>query len=1379
MRKNKHVRMTTESAPAAESKAHSLMRGQVLVADGENQGARWLPGERLDQLFEERCDRLREAGLGSHLAVDSTALSLTYDELDGRANQLARHLIARGCRAGDKIALLFDESVRSFVGMLAVLKIHAAYVPLDAGYPADRLSYIIADADVSMVLTLSHLRDKLVDVIAPICSVDEEDASTDSMDTSRLNAEEKGSTTEQLAYIIYTSGTTGRPKGVAIEHASICNFVRVASESYGFQIQDRVYQGMTIAFDFSVEEIWVPWMSGSTLVPKPSGTTLLGAELAEFMVDRRVSAICCVPTLLATIDEDIPSLRFLLVSGEACPRDLIVRWYRPGRRFLNVYGPTEATVTATYAVVDPDRPVTLGIPLPSYAVVILDPSEPVAVPPGTLGEIGLAGIGLARGYVKRDDLTDKAFISDFLDIDNNPSSRIYRTGDLGRINDSGEIEYFGRIDTQVKIRGYRIELTEIESVLLQVPGVAQAVVDTHESAPGVVELVAYYSLRKDTSEIDKADLRDRLQNRLPGYMVPAYLEELDIIPMLPSDKADRKNLPAPTSQRSSAGTQEYTAPSNETEELLASAMAEVLGVERVSAIANFFTDLGANSLLLAHFCSRTRKNEALPSLAMRDVYQNPTIQQLAGALATTSSSEALPVKYHEPAEATLASTRQFVTTGVLQALIFLAYTYASMSLAVIGYHWSAAAPNALQVWERSVIFTVAMFVALSVVPIALKWAIVGRWKETEIPVWSLTYVRFWFVKALINTNPLRMFAGTPLFNVYLRALGAKIGHDVALFSTSVPVCTDLLTIGDGTVIRKDCLFKGYRAERGVIQVGPVTLGKNVLVGEQTVLDIYTVMGNDSQLGHSSALHRGQTVPNNEVWYGSPGRRSDSNYGSVAPARVTMRRKITYSFWVVFTRIVGFASIGFSAISLFLPNYLKSGLLWDETTGFVSDLVVVSFALLFGGIATGLVAVAVLPRLLNLFLPPGKVYPLYGFHYATQRTISRLTNLHFFKNLTGDSSLILYYLSFIGYHQPNPVQTGSNFGPAVKHDTPYLVTVGSGTMVSDGLSIITSEVSNTSFRIVPTTIGEKNFFGNAVVYPSAGKTGENCLFGTMTMVPIDGPIREGVGLLGSPPFEIPRSVQRDSAFDEMKTAEELKTRLPAKNRHNGLTLAMFLLLRWFELFLSLWIGSIALTHFENVGAPVVVAGLMAIGVALEAMTIAIERLVQIRHRLVPRFCSIYDVYFWEHERFWKFIAGGALGLFNGTPFKPIIWRMLGVRMGKRVFDDGCGIPEKTIITVGDDVTLNSGSVLQCHSMEDGAFKLDSISIGSRTTIGVGGFVHYGVTMQDGSTLEADSFLMKGSEVPKDGFFGGNPAQDLSAYVVRDAQPVRGRHLAGRA
>ena len=310
---------------------------------------------------------------------------------------------------------------------------------------------------------------------------------------------------------------------MAVEHPSIVNFVRVAAEMYGYQPDDRVYQGLTIAFDFSVEEIWVPWTVGATLVPKPPGGSLLGVDLHGFLTEHRVTAMCCVPTLLATMEDDLPALRFLLVSGEACPHDLIVRWHRRGRRFLNVYGPTEATVSATWAVADPDRPVTIGVPLPTYATVILDPDDPGrALPHGEVGEIGIAGVGLARGYVNRDDLTAAAFVPDFLGVPGNVSGRIYRTGDLGRFTADGEIEYLGRIDLQVKIRGYRIELTEIESVLLQVTGIAQAVVDTYEPVPGTTELVGYYTLHTSAARPDDNALRAHLRERLLPYMVPAY-----------------------------------------------------------------------------------------------------------------------------------------------------------------------------------------------------------------------------------------------------------------------------------------------------------------------------------------------------------------------------------------------------------------------------------------------------------------------------------------------------------------------------------------------------------------------------------------------------------------------------------------------------------------------------------------------------------------------------------------------------------------------------------------------------------------------------------------------------------------------------------------
>ena len=526
----------------------SALADLVLTSDDVDQSVRWTPGERLHQLFEQRCDDFRAAGDRGHLAVARGPLALSYEQLDARANRMARFLRAHGVRPGDRVGLVFDDALDSYVGMLATLKLNAAYVPLDAAFPPDRLAFIVDDARVGTVLTVSGLRDRLSSAPATVLCVDQARAEIDRLDPARLGPAERGEPVEDLCYIIYTSGTTGRPKGVAIEHAAICNFVRVAAQVYGVDADDRMYQGLTIAFDFSVEEIWVPLAAGATLVPKP-GRNLLGEELAEYLRDERVTALCCVPTLLATMDDTLPGLRFLLVSGEACPQDLVARWHRPGRRFLNVYGPTEATVTATWTNLHPDLPVTIGVPLPTYSVVILAADEQRALPPGELGEIAVAGVCLSPGYVNRDDLTAKAFIPDFIGIPNNTSGRLYRTGDLGRITDDGLVECLGRIDTQVKIRGYRIELTEIESVLLGLPGIAQAVVDSYEPAPGVVELVAYYTEKPAGPAVDLDAVDRELRGRLPAYMVPAYFERLDVMPMLPSDKADRKNLPAPRGPR--------------------------------------------------------------------------------------------------------------------------------------------------------------------------------------------------------------------------------------------------------------------------------------------------------------------------------------------------------------------------------------------------------------------------------------------------------------------------------------------------------------------------------------------------------------------------------------------------------------------------------------------------------------------------------------------------------------------------------------------------------------------------------------------------------------------------------------------------------------
>ncbi len=1335
---------------------------RVVMCEGYEHAIRWRPGERLDHLFEDRCDRMGSNGRCAQLAVDARDTALTYDQLDAQANQLARYLLARGARPGDRIALLFDQAVCSYIGMLAVLKINAAYVPLDVGFPPDRISYIVGDAGVGMVLSLSQVRTRvpgLEDLGVDLVFVDEVADQVAGHDVGRLTDVERGDPVDDLAYIIYTSGSTGRPKGVAIDHSSICNFVRVAAEVYGIRARDRVYQGMTIAFDFSVEEIWVPWMVGATLVPKLAESSLLGMDLHDFLAARRVTAMCCVPTLLATLEEDLPALRFLLVSGEACPQDLVARWHKAGRRFLNVYGPTEATVTATWTSVHPDRPVTIGVPLPTYSTVILDPEDPhKALPHGAVGEIGIAGLGLARGYLNRQDLTDRAFIPDFLNIPGNLSGRIYRTGDLGRVNDDGEIEYHGRIDTQVKIRGYRIELTEIESVLLQVPGIAQAVVDTYEPEPGMVELVGYYSLRTDTARVDPEQIYAQLRGRLPAYMVPAYLEHLDVIPMTTNDKADRKNLPAPTTRRGVAAQHAHVAATTDTEQTLADTLAGVLRLEQVSVDSHFFDDLGADSLLLAQFCARVRKHTDLPPVAMREVYLHPTIRSLAIGLADgapTPAGSAIPLPDERPARAT---TAQYLLCGSLQLLLLLGLTCLPVFLVVQVYEWTRIdGAGFVETYLRALLLGWVLLLAAFALPIVAKWALVGRFRSQEFPVWSLAYVRFWLVKTLIQASPLALFVGSPLYPLYLRALGAKIGRGVTIFSRSIPVCTDLLTIGDGTVIRKDTSFVCYRAHAGRIQTGPVTLGRNVVIAEQSVLDIETSMGDGAQLGHASSLHAYQAVPDGQSWHGSPAQRSTVDYRSVDPIRCGTLRRVVFSALQLLSLLGGMLPL---AIAAFRPvtEFLNLGGL--ALTGWASYayLLVLSLVLFFGGVITGLAVILVFPRLLNLFITPDRVYPLYGFHYYIHRAITRMTNSRFYMTLFGDSSYVVHYLQALGYRLSPVEQSGSNFGVVQRHETPYLSTIGTGTMVSDGLSMINANYSSTSFTVTRATVGPRSFLGNNIVYPSSSRMGSNCLYGTKVMVPIDGAVRNDVGLLGSPPFEIPRSVDRDHRFDHLSTGDEFRRRLAAKNRHNIVTIGIFLLVRWCHFFALIVLALLAARLYGWIGAsaiPVYVIGTVVFSIGY---FVFVERAGVAFRSLSPRYCSIYDSYFWWHERFWKLNAG-AIGLFNGTPFKGVVWRLLGVRIGHRVFDDGCGIVEKTLVTIGDDCTLGAGSSIQCHSLEDGTFKSDHTTLGAGCTVGTYAFVHYGVTMGDGAILDADAFLMKGTEVAPHARWRGNPAHEI--------------------
>ena len=807
------------------------------------------------------------------------------------------------------------------------------------------------------------------------------------------------------------------------------------------------------------------------------------------------------------------------------------------------------------------------------------------------------------------------------------------------------------------------------------------------------------------------------------------------------------------------------------ETVFAELLAEVLHVDRVSIDSHFFDELGADSLVMAHFCARVRKRGELPSVSIRDVYAHPTIRSLAAALADVAPASAKRADAGALRLPTPTSTREYVLCGALQVLFYLGYSYLGVLAGIEGYQWLVAGSEGVGTYLRLVLLSGVAFLVVCAVPIAAKWLLIGRWKPQELRIWSLAYVRFWIVKTLIRSNPgVYLFIGSPLYGLYLRALGAKVVPGAVILSRHVPVCTDLLTIGAGTVIRRESSFFCYRAQAGRIEIGPVTLGRDVFVGEMAVLDIDTSMGDGAQLGHSSSLHSGQSVPAGERWHGSPARRTDTDYVRLAPARCGRLRRATYAAGTLMGLLFLYApllELGFGLLFLGVSSRVEAldpGVRSSAGVFTVSGLLIEALAfsavLFFGAALVGLLAVGTLPRLLSVFVKPDTVYPLYGFRYSMHRVIAGLGRVRFFPLLFGDSSYIVHFLNWVGYRLSPVVQTGSNFGSEVTTSNPGLTSVGSGTMAADGLNIITDEVSSTSFRVSRAAIGPRNFLGNYVNYPAGGRTGDNCLLATKVMVPLDGKIREGVGLLGSPPFEIPRSVERDSRYDHLRKGEALARGLAAKNRFNLSTIGIFLLTRWLGVFLVVLIDLVAVEFFEDVFAHAVMALLFALSAVVAAVYYAlVERCFEALGPPPPPICSIYDPAFWWVERVWKLHPINFLHIFDGTPFKNVLWRLIGVRVGRRVFDDGVYISEPTLTAIGDECVFNSQSIIQCESQEDGTFKSSPTAIGARCTIGVGAFVHYDVMMGEGAVLAADSFLKKGEDVPPGARWGGNPAREM--------------------
>jgi surfactin family lipopeptide synthetase A len=580
------------------------------------------PADRcVHDLVEAQVERTPAA-----VAASDDASVVRYSELNARANRLARRLRAVGVGTGDRVGICLDRTVLLPTAVLAVTKAGAAYVPLDPAYPADRLAFMLADADVRAVVIDESTRGQI--------SVGPEVAVVDlTGDAAVLAAEDGGnlgvaSEPEDLVYVIYTSGSTGRPKGVEVPHRALVNFLTSMQREPGLTASDVLVAVTTLSFDIAGLEVWLPLITGARVVVASRETAADGRRLAALLDEVGATVLQATPATWRLLLEagwvGKRDLR-ILCGGEALPRDLAERLLACGAEVWNLYGPTETTVwSAVWRVERGEGPVLIGRPIANTQLHVLD-EQRQPVPVGVVGELCIGGAGVARGYRGRPELTAERFLPDpFAGV---PGSRMYRTGDLARRQADGAVECLGRIDHQVKIRGYRIELGEIEQVLREQAEVREAVVAATEVRPGDTRLVAYV-VPEGAGQVDPARLRAEIGRVLPDYMVPAHYVELAALPLTPNGKIDRRALPAP--DLGLASVVAYESPESDTERELAAIWREVFGVARVGRTDNFF-DLGGHSLLATQMTARLRKRFAV-DLPVRLWFEAPTLAAFAERL---------------------------------------------------------------------------------------------------------------------------------------------------------------------------------------------------------------------------------------------------------------------------------------------------------------------------------------------------------------------------------------------------------------------------------------------------------------------------------------------------------------------------------------------------------------------------------------------------------------------------------------------------------------------------------------------------------------------------------------------------------------------------
>jgi non-ribosomal peptide synthetase-like protein len=1268
--------------------------------------------------------------------------SLTYRELDERASALADVLMSRGVGEGARVGILLHRSVETYVSLLGIPKAGAAFVPLDPGWPADRVDFVVRDADLTLVLSTSEVVPAANLAGCPVMHLD-----SDVPEGLIGRPASRRDPADPICYVIYTSGSTGRPKGVAIRQRSITNFVTVTRDLYGVVPADRVYQGMTIAFDFSIEEIWLTWAAGATLVAGPNDSNRMGAGLADFLEANDVTVLYCVPTVLATLDRDLPRLRMLIVGGEACPPELVTRWSRGRRRMLNTYGPTETTVTATMAELHPDKPVTIGRSLPTYQVRLLDENlRPVR--DGDPGEICIGGIGVAAGYLNRPELTAERFVDDPWSTGN---GRLYRSGDLGRMLPDGEIEYLGRIDSEIKLRGHRIDLREIEEVAIEDNDVLNAAATIVTLLSGD-EIVLFLVRRSDTPDDDVLlqRVRDRLAERLPGYMVPAFLDLIDELPTLTSGKVDRSALPRPKARRfvkSAAGAVPSATP---LEEEFRTIWAEILKLPRetVSVEADFFLDLGGHSLLAAAVISRLRENPDARDLSVADMYAHPTVRALAAHLqvrrgATDSSTSPGPPPRKHATGRLLRCGMAQLGVGYTLALIFgmpvsfvLASRHGRLSMTTLWLLLSTVPPT--------------FVLARILLPIAAAQTLGRGLQPGRYPLWGLTYVRVWMLQGLLALSPASTLSGSPLLPVYLRLLGARVGSGCQIATAGVPL-PRLARIGCGVSIGYGATLQSTTVAHGWLTIKPVVVADHCFVGAGAVLMPGSEVGTAATLAAQSLVAEDQRVPAGQHWAGSPSR----NVARPDPLVESLTlREDPIAIWSP-AQLAGFAA-GWVAFEL-LP------FLFAAPSVLIVWLVLVRLgvweALLAAAVSAPLYVVTTcttiwLGKHLVMHSSPTGVYPLRSWLGVRKWACDKLLAM----SLTTTNTL---YATL--YTVPWLRSLGARIGPRCEvstaaHLDPGLLTLTAESFVADMASVGSAIYCNGHLVLGHTQIGRRSFVGNAALLPCGARLRDSSLIGVHT-VPPPGEVSAGTSWLGSPPIYLPRR-QESQRFDEAVTYRPSRRRVIERLAIEFIRVTLPSGILATVAFSAL---VVAAAMAQRVAVPWLITALPLITIAggLTVVFVVAGLKWAIVGRYRPRVEPLWSRFVRRTELVTGLYESAAvpalLGALTGTPMLGPLLRLFGTVVGKRCWIATTYLTEFDLVRLGDDVAIGTGTSLQTHLFEDRVMKMSKVVIEDGASVASRSVVLYDAVVGPHAFLDALSLAMKGEVLAERSRWRGIPCQ----------------------